>query len=250
MAIIGASGAGKSTLFRTLTRSVPLSSGSVEIGDRNLYKLPKNELKGIRRRIGTIYQAYNLVPQLPAGMNVALGEIGGMGRMEALRAFFTGPGTGLTKRVRAALDEVGLADYASVRTTDLSGGQQQRVAVARLLVQRPSVVLADEPFAAVDPVTTEKVLEALNSLNQGGATLLINLHDVELARRFPRIVALREGQLVYDGVSEDLTEKKLQEIYEGDPKRKERAEAQRNTQKTAYPDAPRIAEGQDGVAAH
>lgn len=250
MAIIGASGAGKSTLFRTLARSVPLSSGSVEIGDRNLYKLPKNELKGIRRRIGTIYQAYNLVPQLPAGMNVALGEIGGMGRMEALRAFFTGPGAGLTKRVRAALDEVGLADYASVRTTDLSGGQQQRVAVARLLVQRPSVVLADEPFAAVDPVTTEKVLEALNFLNQGGATLLINLHDVELARRFPRIVALREGQLVYDGVSEALTEERLKEIYEGDPKRKEHTGEQRNTQETAYPDAPRLTEGRDGVAAH
>ena len=126
VAIIGASGAGKSTLFRTLTRSVPLSSGSVEVGGRDLYTLPKKELKGIRRGIGTIYQAYNLVPQLPAGMNVALGEIGGMGRMEALRAFFTGPGSGLTKRVRAALDEVGLADYASARTADLSGGQQQR----------------------------------------------------------------------------------------------------------------------------
>ena len=252
MAVIGASGAGKSTLFRTLTRGVPLSSGSVEIGEQNLYTLPKKELKGVRRGIGTIYQAYNLVPQLPAGMNVALGEIGGMGRMDALRTFFTGPGAGLTKRVRAALDEVGLSDYASVRTADLSGGQQQRVAVARLLVQRPSVVLADEPFAAVDPVTTEKVLEALNSLNENGATLLVNLHDVELARRFDRIVALREGRLVYDGDSENLTEEKLTEIYAGDPKREEleKTEAQKKDRNTAYPDAPRIAEGRDGVAAH
>lgn len=249
VAVIGASGAGKSTLFRTLTRGVPLSSGSVRIGDKDLYGLPKNGLKGVRRGVGTIYQAYNLVPQLPAGMNVALGEIGGMGRMEALRAFFTGPGAGLTKRVRAALDEVGLADYASVRTADLSGGQQQRVAVARLLVQRPSVVLADEPFAAVDPVTTEKVLEALNSLNQGGATLLVNLHDVELARRFPRVVALREGRIVYDGGSKDLTEDKLKKIYEGDPQRTERA-APQAAKETAYPDAPRITEGRDGVAAH
>ena len=247
MAVIGASGAGKSTLFRTLTRSVPLASGTVEIGDRNLYELPKKELKGVRRNIGTIYQAYNLVPQLPAGVNVALGEIGGMGRMDALRTFLTGPGTGLTKRVRAALEEVGVGEYAAVRTANLSGGQQQRVAVARLLVQRPSVVLADEPFAAVDPVTTEKVLEALNSLNGDGATLLVNLHDVEIARRFPRIVALREGRVAYDGASEELTEEKLAEIYEGDHKREE---IQGKAKETAYPDAPRVMEGQDGVAAH
>lgn len=247
VAVIGASGAGKSTLFRTLTRSVPLSSGTVGIGDRNLYELPKKELKGVRRNIGTIYQAYNLVPQLPAGVNVALGEIGGMGRVDALRTFLTGPGANLARRVREALEEVGVGEYAAVRTANLSGGQQQRVAVARLLVQRPSVVLADEPFAAVDPVTTEKVLEALNALNGGGATLLINLHDVEIARRFPRIVALREGRVAYDGSSKELTEEKLAEIYEGDH---ERNEVQDKAHETAYPDAPRIVEGQDGVAAH
>ena len=247
VAVIGASGAGKSTLFRTLTRSVPLASGSVEIGDRNLYELPKKELKSVRRNIGTIYQAYNLVPQLPAGVNVALGEIGGMGRMDALRTFLTGPGAGLARRVRAALEEVGVGEYAAVRTANLSGGQQQRVAVARLLVQRPSIILADEPFAAVDPVTTEKVLEALDSLNGAGATLLVNLHDVEIARRFPRIVALREGRVAYDGPSESLAEEKLTEIYKGDHKRQEN---QGKAKETAYPDAPRLMEGQDGVAAH
>ncbi|MGB3633755.1 MAG: ATP-binding cassette domain-containing protein [Rubrobacteraceae bacterium] len=245
VAVVGASGAGKSTLFRTLTRSVPLSAGSVEIDDRNLYGLLKKELKSVRRNIGTIYQAYNLVPQLPAGVNVALGEIGGMGRMDALRTFLTGPGANLTRRVRAALEEVGVGEYATARTANLSGGQQQRVAVARLLVQRPSVVLADEPFAAVDPVTTEKVLEALSTLNEGGATLLVNLHDVEIARRFPRIVALREGRVVYDGASEELTDEKLAEIYRGDPQRTEdKAEPSR------YPDPTRLAEGRDGVAAH
>lgn len=245
VAIIGASGAGKSTLFRTLTRSVPLSSGSVEIGDRDLYKLPKKELKGVRRSIGTIYQAYNLVPQLPAGVNVALGEIGGMDRVEALRTFFTGPGAGLSKRVRAALEEIGVGEYAAVRTANLSGGQQQRVAVARLLVQRPSVVLADEPFAAVDPVTTEKVLEALTTLNGNGATLLVNLHDVEIARRFPRIVALREGRVAYDGSSEALTEEKLKEIYRNDPQGVKEEDEQ-----VRYPAPTRVAEGRDGVAAH
>ncbi len=247
VAVVGASGAGKSTLFRTLTRSVPLSSGTVEIGGRNLYTLAKKELKAVRRGIGTIYQAYNLVPQLPAGVNVALGEIGGMVRMDALRTFLTGPGADLTRRVREALEEVGVGEYAAVRTANLSGGQQQRVAVARLLVQKPSVVLADEPFAAVDPVTTEKVLEALNTLNADGATLLVNLHDVEIARRFPRVVALREGRVVYDGPSEELTEGKLAEIYRGDHKR---TEVREKARETAYPDAPRIVEEQDGVAAH
>lgn len=245
MAVIGASGAGKTTLFRTLTRSVPLSAGSVEVGGRNLYELPKKELKDLRRNIGTIYQAYNLVPQLPAGVNVAMGEIGGMGRLDAVRTFLTGPGPRLTQRVRAALDEVGLGEYAAVRTAKLSGGQQQRVAVARLLVQRPSVVLADEPFAAVDPVTTEKVLEALNSLNGDGATLLVNLHDVEIARRFPRIVALREGRVAYDGPPGELTEEKLAEIYEGDPQG-----AEEDADPSPYPGYPSIAEGRDGVAAH
>ena len=247
VAVIGASGAGKSTLFRTLTRSVPLSSGTVEIGNRNLYELSKKELKGVRRNIGTIYQAYNLVPQLPAGVNVVLGEIGGMGRVDALRTFLTGPGTNLTRRVRSALEEVGVGEYAAVRTANLSGGQQQRVAVARLLVQRPSIVLADEPFAAVDPVTTEKVLEALNALNENGATLLINLHDVEIARRFPRIVALREGSVAYDGPSRELTEEKLAEVYRGDP---QGTESVGNDEQTSYPDPARIAEGRDGVAAH
>ncbi|MGF1473446.1 MAG: phosphonate ABC transporter ATP-binding protein [Rubrobacteraceae bacterium] len=247
VAVIGTSGAGKSTLFRTLTRSVPLSSGTVEIGNRNLYELPKKELKGVRRSIGTIYQAYNLVPQLPAGVNVALGEIGGMGRLDALRTFLTGPGAALTRRVREALEELGVGDYAAVRTANLSGGQQQRVAVARLLVQRPSIVLADEPFAAVDPVTTEKVLEALNALNSDGATLLINLHDVEIARRFPRIVALREGRVAYDGPSEGITDDKLAEIYRRDPRVPEKIA---DDEQPSYPDPTRIAEGRDGVAAH
>lgn len=245
MAVIGASGAGKSTLFRTLTRSVPLAGGSVGIGGRNLYKLSKKELKDARRSIGTIHQAYNLVPQLPAGVNVALGEIGGMGRMEALRTFLAGPGAELTRRAREALEEVGLGEYAGTRTADLSGGQQQRVAVARLLVQRPSVVLADEPFAAVDPVTTEKVLETLNALNEDGATLLVNLHDVEIARRFPRVVALREGRVVHDGAPDHLTDERLAEIYEGD-----RRETREEPGAAPRPDPARIAEGRDGVAAH
>ena len=251
LAVIGASGAGKSTLFRALTRSVALGNGRVAIGGHNLYALPKRRLRELRRRIGTIYQAYNLVPQLPAGVNVSLGEVGGMGSLGTLRTFLSGPGAGLSKRVRAALEEVGLGDKADVRTADLSGGQQQRVAVARLLVQRPGLILADEPFAAVDPVTTERVFQTLQSLNREGATLLANLHDVAIARRFPRVVALREGRVAFDGPPERLTEDALAGIYAGD---------KGATEDLEDPDPPyarhgiegpvRLAEGRDGVASH
>ena len=252
LAVIGASGAGKSTLFRVLTRSVTLEAGSVAVGGHDLYVLSKKELKDARRRIGTIYQAYNLVAQLPAGVNAALGEVGGMRAAKTLRTFLAGPDSALSSRVADALGRVGLADKIRARTADLSGGQQQRVAVARLLVQRPDLVLADEPFAAVDPVTTERVMKALLELNDEGATLLVNLHDVRIARRFLRVVALREGRLVFDGPPERITDEGLARIYAGDPygtgpfsASQEDVLHHRQDQGTV-----RLSEGHHGVSAH
>jgi phosphonate transport system ATP-binding protein len=249
LAVIGASGAGKSTLFRALTRSVALGGGRVTVGGDDLYALSRRRLGELRRRVGTIHQAYNLVPQLSAGVNVSLGEVGGMGSLRTLRAFFAGPDAGRSKKVRAALEEIGLEDKANVRTADLSGGQQQRVAVARLLVQRPEVILADEPFAAVDPVTTGRVLETLQRLNREGATLLVNLHDVEVARRFPRVVALREGRVAFDGPPERLTEDELARIYAGDQSGTERG-ADPAPVRAGTEGSMRITEGRDGVSSH
>ena len=251
LAVIGASGAGKSTLFRTLTRSVALSSGRVAVGGRDLYALSKKELKDVQRCIGTIYQAYNLVPQLPAGVNAALGEVGDMGVWGTLRTFLVGLDAALASRVVDALDRVGVKDKARVRTANLSGGQQQRVAVARLLVQRPGLILADEPFASVDPVTTERVMEALLELNGEGATLLVNLHDVQIARRFPRVVALREGRVVFDGSPDPLTDEILSQIYAGDPYGTAASSADpQNDARTRGEDPVRLMEGRDGVSAH
>ncbi len=251
LAVIGASGAGKSTLFRTLNRSVALDAGKVVVDTQDLYSLSKKELKDVRRRVGSIYQAYNLVPQLPAGANTALGEVSSMGSLKTLKTFLVGPDAPLARTVEAALDRVGLSGMATQRTAELSGGQQQRVAVARLLVQRPELVLADEPFAAVDPVTTERVMKALLELNDEGATLIINLHDVKIARRFPRIVALREGRVVFDGSPEQLTDERLEEIYAGDPHGTAASpdgEDVRHCRKD--PDPVRITEGRDGISAH
>ena len=248
LAVVGASGAGKTTLFKALTRTVALQRGQTIVGRRDLYTLSKKELKSVRRRIGSIYQAYNLVPQLPVGVNAALGEVGGMGAWHTLRTFLAGPDAVLASRVMAALERVGVEEKAHARTADLSGGQQQRVAVARLLVQRPDLILADEPFAAVDPVTTERVFEALLELNREGATLLVNLHNVELARRFPRIVALREGRIAFDGPPERLSEEALNEIYAGeDPRWDPPPKPQEGGREEPFMS---LGEGRDGVSSH
>ena len=253
VAVVGASGAGKSTLFRTLTRMVALSDGEVAIGGRDLYALERRELKRVRRRVGAIHQAYDLVPQLPAGVNAALGEVGGMGFAATLRTFLTGPNRALAENVEAALYRVGLEGYARQRTATLSGGQQQRVAVARLLVQKPDLVLADEPFAAVDPVTTRRVMEALFELNDEGATLVVNLHDVEVARKFPRILALKGGRLVFDGSPEKLTDERLRGIYAGDPYGTGASPIEDPRGDDALhcrQDPVRIPKGRDGISAH
>lgn len=243
LAVIGASGAGKSTLFRALTRDVEIG-GKVFIGGRDLHSLSKHELRETRRSVGTIYQAYNLIPQLPAGVNVALGEVGGMGNLRTLRTFLVGPEKSLSGRIEATMERIGLGGMSSARTADLSGGQQQRVAVARLLLQSPGLILADEPFAAVDPVTTERVFEALLELNREGATLVVSLHDVELAKRFPRVVALKEGSVVYDGDPAQLTAEKLDDIYDGDVEKEPEPNGRRE------PDLAQPLKGQDGVGAH
>lgn len=252
LAVIGASGAGKSTLFRLLTRSVPLTGGRVVLGGRDLFELSWRELKETRSRVGVVRQAYNLVPQLPVGVNASLGEAGSLGGWRAVKTMISGPDAALAARVRASLERLGLAELARSRTSDISGGQQQRVAVARLLVQRPGLVLADEPFAAVDPRTTERVLQTLTELNGEGSTLMVNLHDVELARRFPRIVALREGRLFYDGGPEGLTEERLAEIYSGDPYDPSREGGPQAPEESREPrtDSPRVIGGQDGIASH
>jgi len=216
VAVIGASGAGKSTLFAAVTRTVPLAGGRLSVHGEDITTLGPRAVRAARRRIGIVYQAYNLVPQLSVGLNVALGEIAGRSNRSALSALLRGPGAETSERVHSALRQVGLEDRVGDRAGDLSGGQQQRVAVARLLVQRPDLILADEPVAALDPVTATHVLRALAEAAEEGATLIVNLHDVSLARRFPRIVALRAGAVVFDGSPEELDDEVLRRVYASD----------------------------------
>ncbi len=148
------------------------------VGGRDLYSLSKWELKSARCRIGSIYQAYNLVPQLPVGVNAALGEIGGMGVWRALRTFLTGPEATLSSRVTEALECVGLAEKARSRTAELSGGQQQRVAVARALAVEPSVLLLDEPFSALDAGAVELTSNLIAGHRSRGGMVVVTTHEI------------------------------------------------------------------------
>jgi phosphonate transport system permease protein len=214
VAVIGASGAGKSTLFAALTRSLPIRRGRVAVAGTDLMSLNARELRAARRQIGVIYQAYGLVPQLSVGMNVAAAELADLSGRATLRALFRGFDRARSERVQAALERVGLGDRMTARVADLSGGQQQRVAVARLLLQEPELVLADEPISAVDPVNGARVMGALHELaDELGSTLLVSVHNVALARGFPRVVALRAGAVIFDGAPEQLDDVVLDEVY-------------------------------------
>jgi len=215
VAVIGPSGAGKSTLFKLLARLTALDTGQVRFAGRDLYGLGQRQFRQVRRQIGLVFQAHNLIPQLPVALNVLAGDLGEWRPLRALRGLVWGLTDAERHRASRALAAVGLADRLDERAGELSGGQQQRVAIARLLVQDPRLVLADEPVASVDPATALGLMDLFRELNRRhGKTVLVNLHQVALARRyFARIVGLQGGRVVFDGSPAELDETRLRDIY-------------------------------------
>lgn len=216
VALIGPSGSGKSTLLRIAAalQIADPTSGKVSVLGHTMQKKGKigSGVRSHRTRIGFIFQQFNLVGRLSLFNNVMVGSLG---RISKWRGTF-----GLFPRVvkqaaMDALDRVGIAQFAGMRSSNLSGGQQQRGAIARALVQGAEVLLADEPIASLDPVSARKVMELLFDLNKNeGLTVVVTLHQVDYAREFcARTVALNEGQIVFDGPSAELTKDKLIEIY-------------------------------------
>ncbi|MDQ3573998.1 MAG: ATP-binding cassette domain-containing protein [Actinomycetota bacterium] len=212
VSVIGPSGAGKTTLFRLLTRSLAPDSGSVRVGGAELGQLSQRELRRLRRRMGVIHQRGDLVPVSNALTNVAAGAIGGTGTA-ALRLSLRGPSADIARRAFEALEEVEIASLAYARVEELSGGQRQRVAVARLLVQRPELIMADEPTASVDPRSAGIVLGALERLAAAGATLVLATHDLSIARRHHRVLALHRGRLAFTGPPEELVPEVVERVY-------------------------------------
>lgn len=212
--IIGLSGAGKSTLLRSINRMHDITSGSLMVDGLEISKLKTKELRNFRRKIGMIFQSFNLVTRTTVIRNVLMAKVPDMTFWRVLLGVFK-----KKDKIEALenLDKVGILDKAYIRADQLSGGQQQRVALARTLTQNPQIILADEPVAALDPVTAKQVMNDFKRINQEmNISILINIHHVELALEYAdRIIGIRAGKIVYDGPSKDVTEEVLNTIYEG-----------------------------------
>ncbi|MBO9544047.1 phosphonate ABC transporter ATP-binding protein [Caulobacter sp.] len=216
IALIGPSGSGKSTLLRSIDGLQTIDEGDGVItafgGPVQAKGKVSNDVRKARIRIGFIAQQFNLVGRLSLFSNVALGSLG---RIPFLSGLFGRWPRETREAAMAALARVGVADYAAQRANTLSGGQQQRGAIARALVQKAKIILADEPVASLDPVSARKVMEILRDLNKtDGLTVVVTLHQVDYALRYcDRVVALKAGQKVYDGPAAGLKRDKLIDIY-------------------------------------
>lgn len=214
VALIGASGSGKSTLLRCLCALEKVDRGEVPLFGQTLQREGRVQpaAQALRRQVGIIFQQFNLVGRLSVLTNVLTGRAAALPLWRTLTQRWPE-----AERVAAlqVLDAVGLSEQAFQRASTLSGGQQQRAAVARSLLQGAQLLLADEPVASLDPASTQRVMELLLQLNrERGMTLLISLHHVALARRYcERALALRDGQLVFDGPTSALTPEFLQQLY-------------------------------------
>ena len=212
VSIIGLSGSGKSTLLRCINRLVDPTKGRIVWNGIDITAATDDELRQIRRRIGMIFQQFNLVKRSSVMRNVLSGRLGYVNPVYSLVNYF--PRTE-KERALAALNRVGIADKASNRASALSGGQQQRVGIARTLMQEPEMMLADEPVASLDPATSHSVMKYLELLNnEDGITILCSLHFLSLARAYSdRVIALKDGKLEFDGLPKDIDNERFKQIY-------------------------------------
>ena len=214
VAIIGLSGAGKSTLIRTINRMIDITEGQLIVDGVDVMTLKGKSMRRFRRKIGMIFQSFNLVTRSTAIKNVLTSMVPDMNFFRVLFGIFSP-----RQKMQAleALEKVGILDKAYTRCDQLSGGQQQRVALARTLNQSPTIILADEPVAALDPVTAHKVMSDFKRINEEmNITILINIHHVDLALKYAtRVIGIRAGEIVYDGPTGSVTQDVLDQIYNG-----------------------------------
>ncbi|MCB0192117.1 MAG: phosphonate ABC transporter ATP-binding protein [Anaerolineae bacterium] len=212
VALVGPSGAGKSTLINLLNGTLTPTQGEVWVLGQNLVKLSPRGLQQIQRQIGTVYQQYHLVNNLRVVHNVNAGHLG---RWSFLKSVVSLVWPLEVKTAAAALTQVGIPEKIYERTDRLSGGQQQRVAIARVLVQQPQAILADEPVASIDPERSREIMRLLRDVTQAtDKTLVVSLHDIDLARSHcERIVGMREGQILFDLPSYQVDETLIRALY-------------------------------------
>ena len=214
VAIIGLSGAGKSTILRCINRMHDIQQGTLTVDGVDVESLSGKSLRRFRRKVGMIFQSFNLVSRSTVIKNVLTADVPDMPFWRVLFGIFT-----KEQKLRAleSLDKVGILDKAYTRCDQLSGGQQQRVALARTLNQNPSIILADEPVASLDPVTARQVMSDFVRINKEyKITILLNIHHVDLALNYcDRVIGVRAGEIVFDGPASSITQEQLDEVYNG-----------------------------------
>jgi phosphonate transport system ATP-binding protein len=209
VAIIGSSGAGKSTFIRSINRLVQPTSGTIKI---NGEIVTGNDLRHLRRDVAMIFQQFNLVKRLTVLRNVLMGRLGYKNGLGLIYPIFNSKDIDLAL---ASLQRLGIAEKAYIRADQLSGGQQQRVAIARALTQEPSIMLADEPVASLDPETSIVVLDILKRINrEDGITTVVNLHQLDLAKEYAdRVIGFKGGKLVFEGTPDQVTREVYEKVY-------------------------------------
>ena len=214
-AIIGPSGTGKSTLIRCINRLVEPTEGEIVFEGRDIAHLRGQALREVRRKMGMVFQEYNLVERLTVMENLLTGRLGYTSAWKSFRRKFDPADIDHAYKL---LDHVGLSSFANARADALSGGQRQRVGIARALMQRPALLLADEPTSSLDPKTSVEIMQLMCGLAaENEIPVMINMHDVELAKRFAgRIIGMSGGDIVYDGAPDGLTDEALKKIYGGE----------------------------------
>ncbi|MCE8011652.1 phosphonate ABC transporter ATP-binding protein [Billgrantia desiderata] len=214
VSIVGASGAGKSTMLRCINRLVEPTSGSIKLNGNELVHLRGRELRRARRKIGMVFQGFNLIDRLTVMENVLAGRLGYVNLYQAITRRY--PQSDI-ERAFTLMERVGIAHYANKRADELSGGERQRVGVVRALMQEPEILLADEPTASLDPRTSEQIMKLLQSLaSELSLPVLINIHNVAQAKAYTeRIVGLRHGRMIFDGAPADFGKEALDAIYGG-----------------------------------
>jgi phosphonate transport system ATP-binding protein len=215
VAIIGPSGTGKSTLIRCVNKLIRPTSGKIYVSGQEITRLSGRELRHARRKIGMVFQEFNLVERLSVMENVLCGRLG---YVSSLRAWWRKYPQDDINKAFALLESIGLEDFVHQRADSLSGGQRQRVGIARAIMQEPHVLLADEPTSSLDPKTSVEIMELLVHLSaEHRIPLIINIHDVELAKRFTsRVIGISQGVIVYDGPPAELSNDSLKVIYGGE----------------------------------
>ncbi len=212
LVVIGLSGSGKSTLLRCINRLIDPTSGQIIYNGQDITAASPAELRRIRRQIGMVFQHFNLVRRSSVLTNVLTGRLGYTSTWRSLLGLWSKQDK---EQALRNLQLVGIAARAHSRADSISGGQQQRVGIARALMQNPTLMLADEPVASLDPALSDSVMQYFEKLNQErDMTILCSLHVLGLARRYAsRIIALKDGRLVYNGDPQGIDEQRFREIY-------------------------------------